>query len=166
VTGGCLLCDPERADASLDRVQVWADRGWRLTVALRSEVVGFSYLEPFRHIPHVEDLDGDEAATFGAVLPLCADALRRVTEAERVFVYVFGEGIDHLHVHLAPHRRGDPLSTNILRGGFVEHPLSGGATELVSAEFPLLERSTLATVADRVARTLAPTASSEAEPGR
>jgi diadenosine tetraphosphate (Ap4A) HIT family hydrolase len=150
----CLLCDPAAADAALDRVEVWADGTWRLTMALRSEVLGFSYLEPRRHVPHIEDLDGEEARTFGQALALAAAALKQQTGAELVFLYVFGEGIPHLHVHLAPHRAGDALNTQILRGEFVERPLPGGATEYLSKDFPLLDESELRDLADRVHRQL------------
>jgi diadenosine tetraphosphate (Ap4A) HIT family hydrolase len=149
----CLLCDPAAADAALDRPEVWADGTWRLTMALRSELLGFSYLEPRRHVPHIEDLDGEEARTFGQALALAA-ALKQQTGAELVFLYVFGEGIPHLHLHLAPHRAGDALNTQILRGEFVERPLPGGATEYLSSDFPLLEESELRDLAGRVHRQL------------
>jgi diadenosine tetraphosphate (Ap4A) HIT family hydrolase len=149
----CLLCDPAAADAALDRLEVWADGTWRLTMALRSELLGFSYLEPRRHVPHIEDLDGEEARTFGQALALAA-ALKQQTGAELVFLYVFGEGIPHLHLHLAPHRAGDALNTQILRGEFVERPLPGGAIEYLSSDFPLLEESELRDLASRVHRQL------------
>jgi diadenosine tetraphosphate (Ap4A) HIT family hydrolase len=151
---GCLLCDPVAADAALDRVEVWSDATWRLTMALRSEVLGFSYLEPRRHLPHVEDLDGEEAATFGQALALAAAALKQQTRAELVFVYVFGGGIAHLHVHLAPHRAGDALNTQILRGEFTKRRLPGGATEYLSSDFPLLDERELRDLAGRVSRQL------------
>ncbi len=52
---GCAL----RAD------RVWEDDLWRLSLSGRGYVRGFGYLEPKRHVPHISDLDGDEAATFG-----------------------------------------------------------------------------------------------------
>jgi diadenosine tetraphosphate (Ap4A) HIT family hydrolase len=142
------------ADAELQRAEVWSDGIWRLTVALRSEVVGFSYLEPVRHIPHLEELEGIELATFGGALMLAARALKEEAGSEAVYVYIFGEGIPHLHVHLAPHHADDPLSTQIVRGDFVAHQLPGGATEFVSQDFPLLEETHLRRFADRVRRRL------------
>jgi diadenosine tetraphosphate (Ap4A) HIT family hydrolase len=150
----CLLCDPVAADAALDRIEVWSDATWRLTMALRSEVLGFSYLEPRRHIPHLEDLDGEEAVTFGRALALAAAALKQQTHAELVFLYVFGGGIPHLHMHLAPHRAGDALNTQIVRGEFLERPLPGGATEYVSKDFPLLDERELRDLAERCNRQL------------
>jgi hypothetical protein len=149
----CLLCDPAAADAALDRLEVWADGTWRLTMALRSELLGFSYLEPRRHVPHIEDLDGEEARTFGQALALAA-ALKQQTGAELVFLYVFGEGIPPPAPASRTHRAGDALNTQILRGEFVERPLPGGATEYLSSDFPLLEESELRDLTSRVHRQL------------
>ncbi len=80
--------------------------------ALR-QVPGLSFLEPKRHIPHIEDLDGPEAQTFGVVLAGVTRALKDATGAERVYVHVFGSGSPHLHVHLEPHLAGR-LSTNLV----------------------------------------------------
>ena len=64
------------------------------------------------HIRFVTDLDGPEAATFGAVLARVTEALRAAADAENTYVYVFGDHVPHFHVNLAPHRVGDAL-----RGG-------------------------------------------------
>lgn len=97
---------------------------------------GFAYLEPLRHIRHITDLDGAEAATFGAVMARVSTALKEAADAELVWVYIFGGGIPHLHVHLAPHRAGDALNAQILRGEIVEEPLPSGATRITSRDFP------------------------------
>ena len=70
--GGCILCDPDRAMIELSRQTVWEDDLWRLSTTLDGAVPGFSYLEPKRHVPHITDLDGPEATTFGAVAPCAA----------------------------------------------------------------------------------------------
>jgi diadenosine tetraphosphate (Ap4A) HIT family hydrolase len=147
----CVLCRRVDGDAELDRVQVWEDRLWRLTMSLGAEVLGFCYLEPKRHIPHVTDLDGEEAATFGAVLARVTSALRQETAAEVVYVYVFGEGVPHLHVHLAPHRDGDALSAQMIRGRLEERKLPSGATAITSLDFPALPEPQQRAVAERVA---------------
>ncbi len=105
----CVLCRGVAGDEELDRVLVWEDDHWRLTTSRRASVVGFSYLEPKRHIPYLADLDGHEASTFGPTLARAARLLRDVTGAEFVWALVFGEHVPHLHVNLAPRRRGDAL---------------------------------------------------------
>ena len=146
----CPLCSGDRADAEFDRIQVWEDDLWRLTVSLAAEIPGFAYLEPKRHVPHITDLDGAEAASFGPVLARCTKTLREASGAEVVYFYIFGDGIAHLHVHMAPHRKDDALNDQMIRGEIVEEKLPSGATQFFSKEFPALPREELRDVADQV----------------
>jgi diadenosine tetraphosphate (Ap4A) HIT family hydrolase len=132
----CIICRGTAGDVELQRIQVWEDSLWRLTVSLDAEILAFSYLEPKRHIPHLTDLDGEEAHTFGEVLARVSRVLQDETGAELVYVYIFGGGVPHLHVHLAPHRSGDGLNTQIIRGEFTEEKLESGVVRYVSKEFP------------------------------
>jgi diadenosine tetraphosphate (Ap4A) HIT family hydrolase len=153
----CLMCSGRAGDAELGRVEVWSDDLWRLTTSVGpgDPTPGFSYLEPRRHLPYITDLDGPEAATFGAVIARCTSALKAATECELVYVYVFGGGIPHLHLHLAPHRAGDALNEAILRGEFEEQPLPSGATAYISKDFPSLPEDELCATAERVRALLA-----------
>jgi diadenosine tetraphosphate (Ap4A) HIT family hydrolase len=108
----CLLCRPADADTAFDRLRVWEDDVWRLSVVQRGPVAGFAHLEPHRHVPYVTELTGDEARTFGGVLAACTRALRDAAGADKTYAYVFGDHIAHFHVNLAPHHPGDAL-----RGG-------------------------------------------------
>ncbi len=121
-------------------------------MSLAAETLGFSYLEPKRHIPYVSDLDGEEARSFGEVLASVSKALRGETGAEVVYVYIFGDGVPHLHVHLAPHSQGDALNSQIIRGDLIEEKLPNGFTRVVSAQFPALPREELVDVANRVGK--------------
>jgi diadenosine tetraphosphate (Ap4A) HIT family hydrolase len=150
----CHLCRGSAGDAALGRTQVWEDAHWRLTMSLEAEVLGFSYLETKRHIPYITDLDGEEARTFGEVLARVTRALREETGAELVYLYVFGGGIPHLHVHLAPHRQGDALNGQIIRGEVVEEKLESGAVRSTSKEFPPLPEAEHRAVAHRVGQRL------------
>lgn len=153
----CLLCDGDATDARFGRIRVWEDELWRLSLSGRGYVRGFGYLEPKRHVPHITDLDGEEAATFGPVLARVTSALKQAAEAELVYVYVFGGGIPHLHVHLGPHRAGDALASDIIRGEVSEEPDESGAVRLVSRDFPEVSADELHRTADR-ARILLETA--------
>ncbi|KZL11709.1 HIT family protein [Pseudovibrio sp. Ad26] len=146
----CIFCRGRDVDAELNRVEVWQDAHWRLTVALSSEVLGFAYLEPKRHISHIHSLDGDEAATFGPAMARATAALKLATGADVIYVYIFGDGVPHLHVHLAPHRGGDALNDQMIRGEIVEEKLSNGMTKFYSSEFPPLPRTELEDIATAV----------------
>jgi diadenosine tetraphosphate (Ap4A) HIT family hydrolase len=120
------------------------------------EILGFSYLEPKRHVPHITDLEGEEARTLGSTLARVTRALQEAAEAELVYVYVFGGGIPHLHFHLAPHKAGDPLNDRMIRGEVTETHLPNGATAFVSKEFPPLPPSAHAQIRDRFRVSIGP----------
>lgn len=151
----CVLCRGVAGDTELLRIQVWEDSLWRLTVSLDAEILAFAYLEPKRHIPHITDLDSEEARSFGEVLARVSRVLREETGAELVYVYIFGGGVPHLHVHLAPHRLNDALNTQIIRGEFTEEKLESGAVRYVSKEFPPLPEAAQRAAAERIRQRLA-----------
>lgn len=154
-TRQCVLCQGQAADETLMRVQVWEDALWRLTTSLGSETPGFSYLEPKRHIPDISRLDGPEATTLGPTLARVTAALREETGAELVYIYVFGDSVPHLHLHLAPHRPGDALNDQMIRGEVVTTKLPNGLEMIESKDFPPLSEPELRAIAERVRRRLA-----------
>ena len=154
VKEGCILCRGKQADPELRRVQVWENNLWRLTISLEAEVLGFAYLEPKRHIPAITDLSGEEASTFGDVLATISRVLIEVTQAEQIYLYVFGGGLDHLHIHLAPHRTGDALNNRMIRGELQEEVLPEGGTRIISQEYPPLPEREHFKVADLVEQRL------------
>lgn len=130
-------------------MSIWEGRLWRATASLAAEVSGFTYLEPRRHIPSISALSGEEAGSLGTVLATITRILKEVTGASQTYIYVFGGGIDHLHLHLAPHHPGDALSDHMIRGETVARPRPDSAVEFVSKDFPPLPESELRAVADR-----------------
>lgn len=106
----CLLCRPDEADRVFGRARVWTNGQWRLSVVGHGPVPGFAHLEPVRHIPHITDLDGPEARSFGPVLAAVTRALRAAAGADLIYAAVFGERVAHFHVNLAPHRDGGALA--------------------------------------------------------
>ena len=140
----CPLCSCSEMDDALMRTEVWRDDLWRLTVANVSEVAGFSYLEPRRHISDITALSGDEAATFGETIAKTSGAIKAATGADLVYAYVFGDSVPHLHVHLAPHREpGSPLSGEMIKGAKHEVTLPGGFEVWASDRYPLQSRDTV-----------------------
>ena len=152
---GCLLCLQQKADAEFDRFEVWADDLWRLTTSLDAEIAGFSYLEPKRHIPHIEELDGPEAASFGRVLARVTTALKDVTGSTRVFIYAFGGHLSHLHFFLVPVHPGDPVVAQIIEGEVESERRVGGAVRWGSTVAPKLPRANLEAVGHSIHQRLA-----------
>jgi diadenosine tetraphosphate (Ap4A) HIT family hydrolase len=106
----CDICRGEAFDAEFGRVQVWRDELWRLSTSVIAPILGFSYLEPLRHIPFITDLDGPEGASFGPTLAAVTSLLKELTEADIVYALIFGDHVSHMHVNLVPHRAGDAVT--------------------------------------------------------
>ena len=151
----CALCRREDGDEELGRVEVWRDAHWRLSMSRRGSTLGFAYLEPNRHIPYLADLDGPEAATFGPAIARASAALREASGARLVYAYLFGGGIPHLHVHLAPNVPEGVLTTTLISGEIEERKLLSGATEIISRDHPDLPDVAVAAVIDRVRELMA-----------
>jgi diadenosine tetraphosphate (Ap4A) HIT family hydrolase len=136
-------------------VEVWRDAYWRLSMSRRGSTLGFGYLEPIRHIPYLADLDGPEAATFGPAIARASAALRQASGARLVYAYVFGGGIPHLHVHLAPNAPEGVLNTVLINGEVEEHKLPSGATEIIGRDHPDLPEEEVAAVINRARELMA-----------
>ncbi len=117
--------------------------------------LGFAYLEPIRHIPYQADLDGPEATTFGPIIARASAALRDASGARLVYAYVFGGGVPHLHVHLAPDTPEGVLSTILISGEIEERKLPSGATEIVSKDHPDLPDEAVTGVIERARELMA-----------
>jgi diadenosine tetraphosphate (Ap4A) HIT family hydrolase len=151
----CHLCRGADGDPELDRVEVWRDAHWRLSMSRHGPTLGFAYLEPLRHIPHLADLDGPEATTFGPVIARASTVLREATGASLVYAFVLGGGIPHLHVHLAPNTPEGVLNTALIRGEVEERKLPSGATEVISKDHPDLPEEELGVVIERARELMA-----------
>lgn len=151
----CALCRGEDSDAELDRVEVWRDATWRMTMSRHGPTLGFSYLEPIRHVPYLADLRGEEAATFGPVLARASTVLRAATGAQLVYAYVFGGGIPHFHIHLAPNEPDGVLNAALVAGRIEERKLPSGATDIISLDHPDLPDAEMEAVIERVRDALA-----------
>jgi histidine triad (HIT) family protein len=86
---------------------VYAGHAYPLTgpaVAYR----GYLVAEPKRHAAGLGDLTDPEAAALGQLVNRLARALKVAAGAEHVYSFVFGDGVAHLHIVLAPRYPGTP----------------------------------------------------------
>ena len=127
-------------DDALMRSEVWSDDLWRLTTSRVTEVAGFSYLEPKRHITDITQLNGPEAESFGRTIAAASAAIKEATGGDLVYLYVFGDAVDHLHVHMAPHRdSGSPLVSDMIKGNKSRTFLPDGSEVWASDRYPLVD---------------------------
>jgi histidine triad (HIT) family protein len=95
VDGG-ILCEDDLVYAGHAHGTTPAYRGWLI-------------VEPKRHASALGDLSDDEACSIGKLSNRLARALKDTTDAEHVYAFVFGDGVAHLHVHLAPRFPNTPI---------------------------------------------------------
>jgi histidine triad (HIT) family protein len=102
----CFVCDKHRqGDAAQGGVLYQDDLVYAGHVhALRGQraYAGWLVVEPRRHAPGLPDLTDEEAAAVGRLATRCARALKEGAGAEHVYAFVYGDGVPHLHVYLAP----------------------------------------------------------------
>jgi diadenosine tetraphosphate (Ap4A) HIT family hydrolase len=71
-------------------------------------MVGWLVLKPVRHIESVADLTPDEAARLGPLLQRVSHAMTDVLRPAKVYVSLYAESVEHIHVHLIPMQAGTP----------------------------------------------------------
>ena len=84
-------------------------RGTPIGLPSKSRHIGAIFVaEPKRHASGLGDLTDREAAALGLLVNGLARALKEVAGAEHVYSFVFGDGLAHQHVVLAPRYAGTP----------------------------------------------------------
>ncbi len=110
-SGACLICDKHRrGDAADGGILYEDDLVYAGHVHGRNQAYrGWLIVEPKRHAPGLGDLTDDEASAIGRLSNRLARVLKDTLEAEHVYAFVFGDGVPHLHVHLAPRYPHTPI---------------------------------------------------------
>lgn len=109
---GCFVCNKQglgdRAEGGVlyqdDLVYV----GHMHTMNAPAVYRGYLMVETKRHVGGLGELTDDEAAAVGRLVNRASRALRARLGADHVFAFVYGTGVPHLHVHLAPRYPGTP----------------------------------------------------------
>ncbi len=70
--------------------------------------LGLLFLEPRRHILGLDELTDEEGQRLGLMAARLSRALRAVTEAEQIYMFVLGHHVPHLHLWLVPRYLGTP----------------------------------------------------------
>jgi diadenosine tetraphosphate (Ap4A) HIT family hydrolase len=108
----CFICDKHaRGDAAEGGVLYEDDlvyAGHMHTMGSARVYRGYLMVEPKRHVAGLGELSEDEAAAVGRLMNRAARVLRDRAGADHVFAFVYGTGVPHLHVHVAPRYPGTP----------------------------------------------------------
>jgi diadenosine tetraphosphate (Ap4A) HIT family hydrolase len=94
---GCALC--EAAEAGDQRV-VFRAAHWLIGPAEHRGVPGWLMIWSRTHTAGFDAVEGDALREFGELLGETTRALKQVLGAERVYVAVFGDNVEHTHALL------------------------------------------------------------------
>ncbi|QWG73464.1 HIT family protein [Bacillus mycoides] len=73
--------------------------------AVESQVLGYIYVEPRRHIESWYELTSDEMLDLGLIIQKVSLFLKRELKAERVYTVTISEVVRHLHIHVIPREK-------------------------------------------------------------
>lgn len=86
---------------------VYDDDDWVISHAHNgSEILGYCYLEPKKHVENWSDFDSVPLKKMGVLIKRFEKALITELPVERVYIVTISEAIRHLHVHLIPREKG------------------------------------------------------------
>jgi histidine triad (HIT) family protein len=109
----CLICDKHQGLFKLPGGAIYEDEFIYASHAHLNKdqeriYLGWLVLETRRHIPGLAELNDIEAQRLGLYIARLSQALKVVQRAEHVYMFVIGQGVPHLHVHLLPRYPGTP----------------------------------------------------------
>ena len=105
----CLICQAHDNQLLRETLEIAVGEHWTLRHHPNpSPRVGWLFLDSNRHIGGPIDFSDYEAKQWGDVVRKSSALLKSLTGADRVYAVAFGEGAQHLHLHLIPRIIKDP----------------------------------------------------------
>jgi diadenosine tetraphosphate (Ap4A) HIT family hydrolase len=101
----CLSCQLTTGEIDLPGGQIYATDGWIVEHCIGPLPVGTLILKPRRHVEHLWQLTGDEAAELGPLISRFTGLVRHLTDAGQVFacLWAFKDWRPgHVHFVLQP----------------------------------------------------------------
>lgn len=82
---------------------IYEDQNWVVTHGpIESQILGYLYIEPKRHVENWGELTDEELSTVGPLVKKLEAALKQELLIDRVYVVTISEAVRHLHFHIIP----------------------------------------------------------------
>ena len=105
--GNCPIC--EKLQTRKESF-IYETNDWVVTHgSVESQILGYLYIEPKRHVEHWTDFTEEELTSIGPLIKKAEEALKKELDIERLYTVTISEAVRHLHFHLIP-RAVDVLS--------------------------------------------------------
>ena len=107
----CPICDLHRNEDQRIRYEIYRDDLWVLRHHPEpAPLVGWLLLDSLRHCPGPIDFSSKEANDWGLAVHEASVLVQKITQCDRVYSIAFGEGAQHLHLHLIPRFISNPAT--------------------------------------------------------
>jgi diadenosine tetraphosphate (Ap4A) HIT family hydrolase len=106
----CFICHKHNGEeAAPPGGYIYADEYWMICHAPgKLGPLGTLFIESKRHFLDYAEMTEEESASLGDVMKRIYSALRKHTDAERIYQVTLMDGVPHFHSWLVPHRKDDP----------------------------------------------------------
>ena len=99
----CGICRLHQDQLSRERYEITRSQLWVLRHHPDpAPLPGWLLLDSLRHCGGPLEFDPPEAETWGLVVRDASQLVQKITGCDRVYAIAFGEGAQHLHLHLIP----------------------------------------------------------------
>lgn len=100
----CIICAKHK---QMDHV-IYEDNDWIVSHGpIESQILGYLYLEPKRHVEHWGDFREEELSNIGLLIKRAEMALKQELMVDRVYTVTISEAVRHIHFHLIPRVDGE-----------------------------------------------------------
>jgi diadenosine tetraphosphate (Ap4A) HIT family hydrolase len=107
----CSICRLHRDRQAVQRYEIGRGPLWILRHhPAPAPLAGWLLLDAGRHLCGPIGFNAHEAADWGGSVQKASRLVQKLTGCDRVYAIAFGEGAQHLHLHLIPRFAADPPS--------------------------------------------------------
>ena len=105
----CPICALHSDINNRNKYEIYRDDLWVLRHhPAPAPLMGWLLLDSLRHCPGPIDFSIDEAKNWGLAVQDASILVKKITKCDRVYTIAFGEGAQHLHLHLIPRFIANP----------------------------------------------------------
>ena len=133
----CPICSLHQDQQKQNHYEIFRNDLWVLRHHPDpAPLLGWFLLDSRRHCSGPIEFTTAEASAWGGAVQQASRLVQRLTQCDRVYAIAFGEGAQHLHLHLIPRVIGDPSTA---AWSVADHYRAVDASDCLAADSARLE---------------------------
>ena len=111
MTLSCPICNLHRDIDQQKKYEIYRDDLWVLRHhPTPAPLLGWLLLDSLRHCSGPIDFSANESSNWGIAVRDACTLIKQLTQCDRIYTIAFGEGAQHLHLHLIPRLISNPAT--------------------------------------------------------